>query len=90
MERLLLYLQGKDVFVSDEGFIFAQPSITQEGIAKALGIGRNNVPRLLKPLIEEGYVREWKARVYGHSHRKKVYTRTPKGERKTKELSQKS
>ena len=85
-ERLLLYLKGKSVYVSDAGLVFASWEITQDGIAEALGIGRNNVPRLVRPLIEEGYVQEWKARINGHTHRRKVYTLTPKGFMLVKEI----
>ena len=85
---LVLYLRGKEVFISDEGLVFASPDITQEGIARALKIGRSNVPRLLKSLVERGYVKEWKARVNGYTHLKKVYTLTPKGIQLAKEIEQ--
>lgn len=83
---LVLYLRGKEVWVSDEGLVFASADLTQDGIAKALGIGRNNVPRLIRPLVEEGYVKEWKARINGYTHRRKVYTLTPKGIQLAKEI----
>ena len=87
-ELLILYLRGKDVYISDEGLVFATPDITQDGIAEALGTGRNNIPRLIKPLVEEGYVKEWKARVNGYSHLRKVYTLTPKGILLAKKIEQ--
>lgn len=89
MERLVLYLHGKAVYVSEGGLVFASPDITQEGIAKALRIGRNNVPRLIRPLVEEGYVQEWKARVKGLERRRKVYTLTWKGEQLIREIYEK-
>ena len=87
-ELLILYLKGRDIHISDEGLVFASPDITQEGIAKALGIGKNNIPRLIRPLIEEGYVQEWKGRVKGYTYRRKVYTLTPKGIQLAKEIEQ--
>ncbi len=88
-ELLVLYLRGKDVHISDTGLVFASPDITQEGIAEALGIGRKNIPRLIKPLIEEGYVKERKARVNGYTYTKKVYTLTWKGEQLIREIYEK-
>ena len=64
-ERLLLYLRKRSVKISEEGKIYAGREITQKGIAEALGTGRNNIPRVIKPLIEEGYVKVYKARVSG-------------------------
>jgi len=87
-ELVILYLRGKGVYESDDGLVFASPDITQEGIARALGIGRNNVPRLVLPLIREGYVREWKARVKGYTRRRKVYTLTWKGEHLIEEMEE--
>ena len=87
-ERLLLYLRKRSVKSSEEGKIYAGREITQDGIAEALGTERKNIPRVIKPLIEEGYVKEWKARVNGYSHLRKVYTLTAKGILLAKEIEQ--
>ena len=51
-ERLLLYLRKRSIKISEEGKIYAGREITQKGIAEALGTGRNNILRLIKPLVE--------------------------------------
>lgn len=53
--------------------------LTQEGIAHALGISRNNVPRLLNALVKEGYVERKKMRIHGVPHKRFVYYLTEKG-----------
>ena len=56
-ERLLLYLRKRSINISEEGKIYAGREITQEGIAEVLGTRRNDIPRLIKPLVERGYVK---------------------------------
>lgn len=77
-ELIIIHLSKYSIQEYEFGFL-APFEITQDGIAKALDIGRNNVPRLLKKLVESGYVEEKKAHVMGAKHIRKVYTLTPKG-----------
>ena len=51
----------------------------QEIIARECGIGRTHVPRVLKPLMEDGLVEESLGRVPGHLRRIKVYFLTEEG-----------
>ncbi len=87
-EQIIMHLSKYNIQEYEFGII-APYEITQEGIAKALGIGRNNVPRILKKLVEKGYVEEKKAHVEGAKHIRKVYILTPKGFLHLKELMEK-
>ncbi len=53
--------------------------ITQEGIAKAIGITVTHVPRELEDLLEKGLVEEIKGRVKDKEKRMNVYFLTPSG-----------
>ncbi len=75
-ERILLHLYS---YSSDINYYNAPYGITQEGIAEGIGIGRNNVPRELKILLNEGIVGLKKARVANLKNRRNVYYLTPKG-----------
>ncbi len=54
-------------------------AITQEGIAQALWIGRNNVSRLVRRLIARGWVEARRGRVLGFRTKKMVYYLTYDG-----------
>lgn len=53
--------------------------ITQEGIARAVWIDKRHGTQYLRPLMEEGLVRERIAHVKGGRRRRKVYTLTDPG-----------
>lgn len=87
-EQIIMHLSKYNIQEYEFG-ILAPYEITQDGIARALGIGRNNVPRILKKLVEKGYVEEKKAHVEGAKHIRKVYVLTPKGFLHLKDLREK-
>lgn len=82
-ERIILHLDRYNVF--REHFLIPQ-HITQTGIARAVGIARNHVPRAMGPLKEGRIVLEKKARVEGSDRRKNVYFLTEKGLESVKNL----
>ncbi len=84
-DQVLLHLATHQIREYDFGYV-APPELTQDGIANALGIGRNNIPRILKKLMKDGLIEEKKAHVHGAKHRRKVYILTPKGFLKVIEL----
>ncbi|MEA3557724.1 MAG: hypothetical protein U9R75_00550 [Candidatus Thermoplasmatota archaeon] len=51
----------------------------QDDISLYCGVGRTHVPRVLKPLLQEGLVEEELGRTPGVSRRVKVYSLTPEG-----------
>jgi len=75
-ERLLLHLRDFSLprFRED-----VPPQVTQEGIAEALGIRPNHVPRAVKRLLDDGAVEERASHVSGFARRRKVYFLTEKG-----------
>lgn len=75
-ERILLHLS---TYSGELNYYNAPFFLTQDGIANAIGIGRNNVPRELKTLLSEGLVEAKKARVAGLKNRRTVYNLTSKG-----------
>jgi tetratricopeptide (TPR) repeat protein/DNA-binding MarR family transcriptional regulator len=56
-------------------------TLSQDGIAEALGMLRNNVSRSLTQLLKEELLVERLAHVAGMKRRRKVYSLTPEGER---------
>ncbi len=85
-ERILLHLSSHS---GEVGYFNAPISLTQEGIADNVGIGRNNVPREIKKLMEDGYVDTQKARVTGLRNKRNVYYLTPAGVKKVSEIKEK-
>jgi len=82
-ERIILYLsQYRDNF----SHYNAPFDITQEGIAKGIGIGRNNLPRELTTLLADNIIISKKVRVRGLKNRRNVYVLTPAGIQRAKEL----
>ncbi len=53
--------------------------MTQQGIAKCIGISVTHVPRNMKKLIEEGLVEAKKGHVHGKKKRVTIYFLTPSG-----------
>ncbi|NPA74908.1 MAG: tetratricopeptide repeat protein [Euryarchaeota archaeon] len=80
-ERILLHLS---TFSGEVSYFNAPHSLTQEGIAESVGIGRNNVPRELKKLIEDGLITSQKARVSGLRNKRNIYYLTPAGIRRAR------
>jgi DNA-binding MarR family transcriptional regulator len=82
-ERIILHLSR---FRGNVDNFNAPYFITQDGIAEAIGVGRNNVSRELNKLIEDGLVVMKKARVPNSRNRKNVYILTSSGIMKAKEI----
>ena len=75
-ERILLHLS---TYSGNLSYFNAPYLLTQDGIADGVGIGRNNVPRELKKLMEEKLVESKKARVSGLKNKRSIYYLTPRG-----------
>jgi tetratricopeptide (TPR) repeat protein/DNA-binding MarR family transcriptional regulator len=76
-DRIILHLSK---YSSRELRDYSSPQeITQEGIGRAIGIGRNNVPREVNKLIKEGLVTFKKVRVNGFRNKRTVYFLTAGG-----------
>jgi DNA-binding MarR family transcriptional regulator len=75
-ERLLLHLRDFSLprFRAD-----VPPQVTQDGIAEALGIRPNHVPRAVRRLVGEGAVEEVTSHVSGYARRRKAYFLTERG-----------
>ncbi len=86
-ERILLYLLN---YSSKEIEDYVSPrALTQDGIGEAIGLGRNNVPREMKKLLEMRLVAQKKARVNGFRNRRSVYFLTPLGIQEAKKIRDK-
>jgi DNA-binding MarR family transcriptional regulator len=75
-ERVLLHLREHSI-AGDMGDY--PPALTQEGIAEAIGIRPNHVPRAVRRLCSEGLVEERSAHVGGFARKRKVYILTQGG-----------
>ncbi|MBI5001061.1 MAG: AAA family ATPase [Euryarchaeota archaeon] len=75
-ERVLLHLREHSI-AGERGDY--PPALTQEGIAEAIGIRPNHVPRAVRRLCAEGLVGERSAHVGGFARRRKVYLLTESG-----------
>ncbi len=75
-ERILLHLLERDQ-AADQAEVSVE--LAQEGVARAAGIELRHLAQFVRPLIEEGLVRERRAHVAGIRQRRKVYALTPFG-----------
>lgn len=75
-ERILLHLL-ECCRSADEAEV--SPDLAQEGVARGAGIELRHLAQFIRPLIEEGLVRERRAHVGGIRQRRKVYALTPSG-----------
>jgi tetratricopeptide (TPR) repeat protein/DNA-binding MarR family transcriptional regulator len=85
-KRILLHIMEFSKFENQFEVPFA---ISQEGIAKAIGIRRDNVPRAMKELKNADLVIEKVARVEGVYRKRKVYFLTDHGFKFIQELKNK-
>ncbi len=83
-DRILLLLIHYTRF---RGELQAPIDVTQDGIAKNLGIIRSAVPRAVGSLMNKGLVEEGLAHIEGLTRRRKVYMLTDEGIMKSRELS---
>jgi tetratricopeptide (TPR) repeat protein/DNA-binding PadR family transcriptional regulator len=82
-KRILLHIMDYSKYENQFEVPFA---ISQEGIAYAIGIRRDNIPRAIKDLKSSGLVTEKVARVEGVYRRRKVYFLTDQGVQYIQEL----
>jgi tetratricopeptide (TPR) repeat protein len=75
-ERIMIHLSDYSKYIDNIEVPF---SLTQEGIAQAIGVVRSAIPRAIKKLISKNYVKEILAHVTGVSRRRKVYHLTTEG-----------
>jgi hypothetical protein len=75
-ERVILHLLGYHKYLQDSD---APAALTQEGIADAVDVGRNNVSKVANSLVEEGVAEVYTKHVKGFPSVKKVYFLTQKG-----------
>jgi len=75
-ERVLLHLREHSIAGEVGDY---PPALTQEGIAEAIGIRPNHVPRAVRRLCTDGLVEERSAHVGGFARKRKVYLLTQSG-----------
>ena len=76
-EKILLHLLGYTRY-KDEYEVPAQ--VTQDGMAKTVGVRRSHIASALKDLKEQGFVEEVKSRIEGQERRKNAYFLTHEGQ----------
>ena len=75
-ERIILHLSEYSKYLQQMEVPF---SLTQEGIANAIGVVRSAIPRAMKKLILKNQVNETLAHVSGVTRRRKIYYLTTDG-----------
>ena len=75
-DRILLHLLET---APREDQVEVSPALTQEGLSRATGIEQRHLAQSLRPLRDEGLVRERIRHVVGRPQRMKVYDLTPSG-----------
>ncbi len=75
-DRIVVHLAD---FTSVEREAQAAPDVTQEGLARAVGIQQRHVPQYVRPLMAQGLVAERIGHVRGARQRKKAYSLTSDG-----------
>ncbi len=75
-ERVILHLLAYQRYQQDPD---APATVTQEGIAEAVDVGRNNVSKIVNSMEGEGVVEVHTRHVKGFASVKKVYFLTPSG-----------
>jgi tetratricopeptide (TPR) repeat protein/DNA-binding PadR family transcriptional regulator len=84
-ERVFLHLLFQQRFVMDSD---SPKTVTQEGVAKAVDVGRNNVAKVLVEMGKDGLVDTYTKHVKGLPSVRKVYFLTPKGLEDAKHIKQ--
>lgn len=82
-EKVLLYLQD---FIDIDINKPLPEDVTQRGIAQGVDMSRTHVSRVMRGLIDKGYVQEDKASVVGKDRKLKTYFLTQKGIEKSRDL----
>lgn len=81
-DRALLHLYDSRAHLLQE----PSEALTQQGVAESLGMNRTHITRVLRPLVDQGYVEPSKGRLEGGERRLTYYVLTPLGLAKAKEL----
>jgi len=84
-ERVFLHLLFQQRFIMDSD---SPKTVTQEGVAKAVDVGRNNVAKVLAEMNNDSYIESFTRHVKGLPSVRKVYFLTPKGLEEGKQIKQ--
>jgi len=84
-ERVSLHLLFQQRFAMDSD---SPKTVTQDGVAKAVEVGRNNVAKVLAEMTRDGLVESYTRHVKGLPSVRKVYFLTPLGLEHAKETKQ--
>lgn len=84
-ERVFLHLLFQQRFMMDPD---SPKTVTQEGVATAVDVGRNNVAKVLADMDKEGLVETFTRHVKGLPSVRKVYFLTPTGQEEAKRIKQ--
>lgn len=84
-ERVSLHLLLQNRFALDSD---SPKTVTQEGVAKAVEVGRNNVAKVLAEMGKDGVLDTFTRHVKGLPSVRKVYFLTPKGLEEAKTIKQ--
>jgi len=60
--------------------------MTQEGLGTAVNLRRSHVPRVVKALIRDGFLEERQGRIKGRGRRVRIYSLTPAGLSRAREI----
>jgi len=82
-QKILLYLNR---FQDKKDRTERSEDVTQKGIVENVGLSRSHSSRVLKELVEEGFIEEKKSAVKGHEKKLKTYYLTSKGIKKTQNI----
>jgi len=63
-----------------------RPAMTQEGIGEAVGLRRSHVPRVVRGLVEDAMLEERDGRIRGRGRKVRIYTLTPAGLARAREI----
>ncbi|MBS3782487.1 MAG: AAA family ATPase, partial [Candidatus Thermoplasmatota archaeon] len=85
-EKVLVHLL--DHYGNEEGYVLPV-ELTQEGIAKQLGLKQNTVSYAVRKLVEEGSLREETRRIKNKKQKRKAYFLTDKGFKEAKDTREK-
>jgi DNA-binding PadR family transcriptional regulator len=76
-EKILLHLLG---YTRHKDEYEVPPQVTQDGMAKIVGVRRSHIASALKDLKEQAFVEEVKSRIEGQERRKNAYFLTHEGQ----------
>jgi len=85
--RIIIHLEnqeslGNGALVNER----APYSLCQEGISEAVELSRNRTSKLLRELVDEGFIKENSSHIKGSKRQRKVYSLTPEGKDKAKTI----